>query len=50
MNHTSLEPGGSGSLGLKKNFCGMEMALPEDQSSSAGAGIKRLNRVEETVS
>ena len=30
--------------------CCLEMAGPEDQSSSAGAAIKGFNRVEEAVS
>ena len=30
--------------------CCLEMAGPEDQSSSVGAAIKEFNRVEEVVS
>ena len=42
VGHVSLEPGGSDTLGLNESlrWCCMEMAGPENQSSSAGAAIK----------
>ena len=53
MGHASLESEGSDSLGGAEGqlvWCCVEMAVPESQSSSAGAATKGLNRVEEAES